>query len=215
MRTIPFQTDAEIQAALVPVIDHLQGGGVIAYPTETVYGFGCALRADGLARLAALKQRTAVKPFLLLISDVDQAAMLHWTEDARALANAFWPGPLTIGLEAPPDSFPAGVRGADGIVAVRATSHTGIRTLVAALGEPITSTSANEPGQPTAHDAASAAAALIELGAANAMVLDGGPLPAALPSTVVEASVSPPRVLRAGAVSVEELRRIIGEIDAG
>ena len=215
MHTIPFRTDAEIQAALAPAIDHLRGGGVLAYPTETVYGFGCALRDDALARLAALKQRATSKPFLLLISDIDQAGMLRWTADARALSDAFWPGPLTIALEAPTGIFPQGVRGEDGNVAVRATSHAGIRALVAAFGEPITSSSANAPGAPAARDAAGAAAALSALGANDALLLDGGMLPPTPPSTVLDASVSPPRLLRAGAVPLEALRRIIGEIDAG
>jgi L-threonylcarbamoyladenylate synthase len=215
MNTIPFQSDDEIQAALPGVVDHLRGGGVIAYPTETVYGFGCALRADALARLAALKQRTGLKPFLLLISGIEQAGMLHWTEEARTLARAFWPGPLTIALAAPDQAFPPGVRGLDGTVAVRATSHAGIQALVRALGEPITSSSANAPGRPAARTAEDAGAALAALGARAALVLDGGTLPPTPPSTVVDAAVSPPRVIRAGAVPVEELRRVIGEIDEG
>lgn len=215
MRTIPFRTDSEIAAALPEVVAHLRGGGIIACPTETVYGFGCALQADAIMRLSALKQRTDSKPFLLLIAAPEQAAMLHWTDAGRALARAFWPGPLSIALQAPDGAFPPGVQGPDGAVAVRATSHAGIRALVGALGAPITSSSANAPGQAPARDARTAGAALAALGADGSIVLDGGTLPDTLPSTVVDASVSPPRVLRAGAVPIEELQVIIGEVDAG
>src|SRR5216117_1847463 len=98
VKPLPFQSDAEVGMAIPKVVAHLRGGGLLAYPTETVYGLGSrALEAD-VAALAALKGRTARKPFLLLISDrsMAEAQGLAFNASADALARAFWPGPLTL-----------------------------------------------------------------------------------------------------------------------
>lgn len=215
MHVLPFRTPAEIAAALPGVVDHLRAGGVIAYPTETVYGFGCVVRPDAVARLIALKRRGEERPFLLLVAGAEQLAMLEWTSAARALAGAFWPGPLTLALAAPAGAFPPGVRSPDGTVAVRASPHSGVQAMLRALGEAITSTSANAPGEAPARDARGVEAALALLDGGDVLVLDGGELPPSAPSTIVDASVSPPRVVRAGAVPIQKLRTITGDIDAG
>lgn len=215
MDTVAFRTAADVERALPRVVDHLRANGVIAYPTETVYGVGCALRAPALERLAALKRRSADKPFLLLVAAREQVVGLDWTDAALRLADAFWPGPLTIALHAPADAFPPGVRSTAGTVAVRATSHAGMRRLVEALGEPVTSSSANLPGEPAALDAAGAASALTQAGGVDVLLLDGGRLAPSPPSTLIDASLVPPRIVRVGALGVEELRRVIGEVDAG
>jgi len=147
---VPFQSDSEIAAAIPNVVRHLGKGGLLAYPTETVYGLGSrALQAD-VAALAALKGRSARKPFLLLISDraMAEAQGLAFNASADALARAFWPGPLTLVLPGGSGRLPDLLRGPDGGIAVRWTSHQAIAALVAALGSPLTSTSANLPGQP-------------------------------------------------------------------
>src|SRR4029077_9235656 len=116
----------------------------------TVYGLGSrAVQAD-VAALAAMKGRTASKPFLLLISDrgMAEANGLAFNASADALARAFWPGPLTLVLPGGSGRLPDLLRGPDGGIAVRWTSHRGIAHLVAAMGGPLTSTSANLPGQP-------------------------------------------------------------------
>ncbi len=215
MDTLPFRTADEVEQALPRVIDHLRADGVIAYPTETVYGFGCAVRPRALERLRALKRRTETKPFLLLVAEPADLPGLHWTQVAERLAAAFWPGPLTLALAASSDALPAAVRSADGTVAVRATPHAGVRRLLQRLGAPITSSSANVPGGEAALDARGAARALAALDGADVLLLDGGPLPPSPPSTVIDASCTPPRVLRAGAVGLDALRNVIGEIDAG
>lgn len=215
MHVLPFRTPAEIAAALPEVVDHLRAGGVIAYPTETVYGFGCAVRPDAVARLSALKRRGEERPFLLLVAGAEQLSTLAWTPSARALAAAFWPGPLTLALAAPAGAFPPGVRSPDGTVAVRASPHSGVQALLRALGEALTSTSANAPGEAPARDAPGVEAALALLDGGDVLVLDGGELQPSAPSTIVDASVSPPRVVRAGAVPIQKLRTITGDIDAG
>ncbi len=153
MTVLPFEAPADVAAALPRAVAHLRRGGVLAHPTETVYGLGSRADPDGLAALADVKGRERDKPFLLLVSDRTMAERLTltFTEAAEALARAFWPGPLTLILAGGRD-LPDGVRGGAGGVAVRWTSHAGTARLVAALGEPLTSTSANVAGADPARD---------------------------------------------------------------
>jgi L-threonylcarbamoyladenylate synthase len=201
-------------AAVPQVIDHLRRHGAIAYPTETVYGFGGLLTDPALKRVALLKSRAENKPFLLLVSNPAQCAGLEWNEAARMFAQEFWPGPLTLALTATSGEFPAQVVAEAGTVAVRETPHAGLRSLLDALGEPITSSSANLPGQAPAADADTVSAILRELGADDVLLLDGGTLPPAAPSTLVDCSTDPPRVLRAGGIPVARLREVVEQLDA-
>lgn len=213
MKRVPFQTPDQVLAALPIVTEHLRAGGAIAYPTETVYGFGGLVIEQALERVGQLKARDENKPFLLLVSNAAQCAQLEWNETARNLAQAFWPGPLTLALRATSGEFPRRVLSEQGTVAVRETPHSGLRTLIDVLGDPITSTSANLPRQAPAASADEAAAVLEELGAADVLLLDGGALPPAAPSTLVDCSSDPPHVLRTGAISVESLREIVENIN--
>ncbi len=215
MDTLPFRSEEDVERALPRLLDHLRAGGVVAYPTETVYGFGCALQPEALAQLRALKRRDEAKPFLLLVARPEDAPGLAWTPAAQRLAEVFWPGPLTLALRTEAGAFPPEVRSADGTVAIRATSHPGIRRVLQAFGEPITSTSANAPGQEAALDAGGAVRAVERLDGRDVLILDGGALPPTPSSTVVDASRVPPRVVREGAVSVTALRTAIGEVDEG
>lgn len=215
MSAIPFQTPAEVAAAIPRVVTHLKGGGLLAYPTETVYGLGSrALQAD-VAALAALKGRSAGKPFLLLISDrgMAEAHGLAFNASADALARAFWPGPLTLVLPGGSGRLPDLLRGPDGGIAVRWTSHQAIAGLVAALGSPLTSTSANLPGQPPGPGAAAIArdfAPAVQSG--QLVVLDGGVLGNRPPSTVVDCTRPRAQIVREGTLSVAELRRAVGRL---
>jgi L-threonylcarbamoyladenylate synthase len=201
-------------AAAPDVIDHLRRHGAIAYPTETVYGFGGLLTEPALKRVAELKSRAENKPFLLLVSNAAQVAGLEWNEQARKLAQQFWPGPLTLALKATSGEFSAQVLSGSQTVAVRETPHAGLRTLLDILGEPITSSSANLPRQAPAPDADTVAEILTEMKADDVLLLDGGVLPPAEPSTLVDCSVQPPRVLRAGGVPVAKLREVLEQLDA-
>lgn len=215
MDTLPFRSTHEVEQAIPRAIDHLRAGGVIAYPTETVYGFGCALQPQALASLHMLKRRVGTKPFLLLVARPEDAPGLEWTPAARRLADMFWPGPLTLALSAAPDAFPPEVRSTDGTVAVRATSHPGIRRLLEQFGAPITSTSANVPGDAAARDLEGVRRAVGLLHGTEVLMLDGGPLQPSAASTVLDTTRMPPRVVRAGAVPVTALRNAIGEVDEG
>jgi len=212
---IPFRTAAEVEAALEPTIAHLRSGGLIAYPTETVYGVGSRPRAADVAALQRLKGRRPDKPFLLLVShrDMAEAQGLAFTPAASALARAFWPGPLSLVLPGGSGQLPDLLRGPEGGIAVRWTSHRGMAQLVQVLGEPITSTSANLPGQPPAPGAAAIIRDFADAVAAGTLlVLDGGVLGNSPPSTVVDCTQPEPRLVREGALTLEELRRAAGRL---
>jgi L-threonylcarbamoyladenylate synthase len=208
MIRVPFTTPEQVDAAMDRVLPHLNNGGLIAYPTETVYGFGGLIEDDALTSLAALKSRDEAKPFLLLVTSLDQVPELQWSDSARKLAGTFWPGPLTIALPVRGE-LSARILSTDGNVAIRATPHEGLRSLIGALRAPITSTSANLPGKPPAADASEVENVLLELQGDDVMILDGGRLSPSKPSTVVDCSVEPPRVLRAGAITLETLSQVV------
>jgi L-threonylcarbamoyladenylate synthase len=196
----------EIEAALPIVVEHLAADGLIAYPTETVYGFGGAVTPHAVAALRRLKRRDAQRPFLLLVDGPDQAPGVQWTTAARTVARIVWPGPVTLALAAEPAAFPEGIVSEDGRVALRASPHPFVRALLSAWGGAVTSTSANARGQAPATDASAVAAALRDLDVEDVLVLDGGPLPPSAPSTIVAIDDDRVRVLRAGAVSQDALR---------
>lgn len=209
---VTARTDDEIAAALPQLLQHVREHGLIAYPTETVYGFGGAATPQATAALRRLKHRSTAKPFLLLVGGPDQAPGVQWTDASRAIARLFWPGPLTLVLPADPDAFPAGIAAEDGTVALRASPHRFVRTLTRALGGAITSTSANAPGHPPARDADEAQEAVSVLGADNVLIVDGGLLPESRPSTILAVSGDRARVIRSGAIALDVLRNQLSGI---
>jgi len=211
---IPFRSSADHAAAVVPVGDHLAGGGLLAYPTETVYGLGSRAVSADVHRLATLKGRPEGKPFLLLISSRAMAERhgLVFTRAAKALADACWPGPLTLILPGG-ESLPETLRGPEGGIAVRWTSHPGMAALIARLAMPITSTSANRPGGPTAPGVEAIASTFGDAVAAGILlVLDGGVLGNVPPSTVVNCMGPEPQMVREGALPRAELRALVGRL---
>ena len=213
--TVPFWSPAEIDAALRGILEQLANRGVLAYPTETVYGFGTAVDHESVEALVRLKGRPPSKPFLLLIGDSSQLARLdlHLPTYAAHLAARFWPGPLTLVLRGGEGRVPARLRGPEGGVAVRLTPHDGLRRLLAAYGEPITSTSANRPGVPPAMTAAEIVEQwpdAIHRGALH--VLDGGRLSPSRPSTVLDCTGRRPRVIRPGVLSAAVLRDCVPDL---
>ena len=176
-------------------------GGLVAFPTETFYGLGAAaLDRRAVRRVFEVKGRPASMPLLVL---VDSEAMvgrvaLEIPARARALITRHWPGALTLVLRASA-GLPAELTAGTGTVGVRLPAHATARALVRALGAPVTAPSANPTG---AEPPTTAGAVLAHFGDALDLVLDGGPTSGGAPSTVVDVTVDPPRVIRQGAVTV-------------
>lgn len=211
-RGVPFWSAEEVEASLAGTIAHLQGGGILAYPTETVYGFGTMIDRDAVNALVTLKKRPPAKPFLLLLSDTQMLARLglHLTPSASMLAARHWPGPLTLVLPGGERRIPERLRGPEGGIAVRWTPHPGLQRMISALGDPITSTSANLPGQPPAVTAGEILTQWgQEVARGTIRLLDGGRLPPSDASTVVDCMGRHPRVVRPGALSAATLRQTV------
>lgn len=205
---------ADPDADLTPVVDHLRAGGLVAYPTETVYGIGGACTAKAAARVRQVKGRKETKPLIALVGDRRAVETLRWSRDAEELARIFWPGSVTLVLEDPDHVFPDGIRDPQrGTVGVRVSPHPIASRLVDALGAPLTSTSLNRSGEPPITSGSEARAWLGAADARDVWLLDGGALPPSAPSTVVDCTGPRPRVLREGAVPTGRLRCAIPEID--
>ncbi|MFW6050087.1 MAG: L-threonylcarbamoyladenylate synthase [Myxococcota bacterium] len=179
----------------------LEGGGVVACPTETLVGLlADALRQDAVERVVRIKGRAPDAPIAVLLPDV--AAWDRVARDvppaARALASAHWPGPLTLVAWARPGLPAALVH--DGKVGARVPGPSPALELVRAFGGPLTATSANRSGEPPARDAAQAARVLGDR--LDAVV--PGVAPGGRASTVLDVTADPPRVLRAGAVAISQ-----------
>ena len=212
---VPFWSPAEIDASLAGTIAHLHARRVLAYPTETVYGFGGATDQESVDALVALKSRPLGKPFLVLVASSAMVARLdlRLTGYAAHLAARHWPGPLTLVLPGGERRLPERLRGPEGGIAVRWTSHPALARLLLAYGEPITSTSANRPGIPPATSAAEIEeqwGPAIRQGLLR--VLDGGRLTPSPPSTVVDCMGRRPRVIRPGAISSATLRESVPDL---
>ena len=206
---VPFWSEPEVEAALRGTLAHLEHHGVIAYPTETVYGFGTAIDAESVDALVRLKGRPPGKPFLLLVagSDMIDRLGLHLTTSAARLAARHWPGPVTLVLPGGEGQLPPRLRGPEGGVAVRWTPHQGLQRLIRAWGAPITSTSANRPRVPPAESAATVVEQWRDaIMRGTLRVLDGGRLVTSAPSTVIDCMGRHPRGIRPGAVSAATLR---------
>jgi L-threonylcarbamoyladenylate synthase len=210
---LPFRTEADAVTAAPLVQAHLAADGLLAYPTETVYGLGSAPTERGLDHLAVLKGRPAHKPFLLLVSGTAmlEAWGLALGRHGRALAREFWPGPLTLVIRGGEGKLPDRLRGQEGGIAVRWTSHPGMATLISIIGHPLTSTSANRPGGPAAPGPERISElfpdAVIR---SELLILDGGALGNVPPSTLIDCTGPVPRLVREGAIPLHELRRRAG-----
>lgn len=213
MLTLHAAVDAE---RIAPVVArHLAAGGVLAYPTETIYGLGSAPTDPGLDALARLKGRAATKPFLLLVSGLEMLEQigLVLNPPARALAREFWPGPLTLVLRGGEGVLPERLRGANGGIAVRWTAHAALARLIDHLGHPLTSTSANRPGGPPAPGAEALNRLFPDAIADGTLLLiDGGVLGNVPPSTLVDCTAPLPVLVREGAIPRRELRRRVGSM---
>ena len=212
MRVFDLRDDPD--AELSPLVDHVRAGGLVAYPTETVYGIGGACTSTAAARVREVKGRGAMKPLIVLVSSRSAIDGLEWNADADELASVFWPGSLTLVLRDRGGLFPEGVRDVEReTVGVRVSSHPIASRLVRALGAPLTSTSLNRSGEPPITSGADARRWLADAHIPDVWLIDGGTLPPSAPSTVVDCARPRPRVLREGAIPTARLRCAIPEID--
>ncbi|MEE8312192.1 MAG: L-threonylcarbamoyladenylate synthase [Candidatus Binatia bacterium] len=193
----------------------LRRGGVVVYPTETLYGLGVdAGDPRALERLLSLKGRDAARGVSVLVETLERAAALIEGEPpagARALAEAFWPGPLTLVVQAA-KTVDAALRGPSGGVGLRCSSDPVCRRLLAAVGRPLTSTSANLSGLPSATTIAEARSIF---GDRVDCYLDDGPRSAAIASTVVEFLDGSAYLRRSGAISADRIFAIVPILTEG
>ena len=198
-----------LQDQIQTAVDLLKRGGVVAIPTDTLYGLAAdPLDEDAVRRIFRLKGRPAGNPIPLLLSDPEEVH--KWAtripESARRLTDRLWPGPLTLVLRRS-EEVPDVVTGGGNTVGLRVPDHTVPRSISRLLGAPLTGTSANRTGSPglsTAH------AVRCELSGEVDFVVDGVSGQDGRPSTVVDFSGDRPRILRRGAVSAAEIESLCG-----
>ncbi len=186
----------------------LRAGELVAFPTDTVYGVGAvAWERDAVAKLYTAKLRAAEKPIPILLADpADLALVAQVVSDAALqLAERFWPGPLTLVVPRA-ERVPAEVTAGGASVAVRIPDHELARALIRAAGAPLATTSANLSGGPSPATAEEVAA---QLGGRIAMILDGGRCQGGVPSTVLDLTGPEPRLLRAGPITLEQVRSVL------
>jgi L-threonylcarbamoyladenylate synthase len=200
------------EAAIARAADLLRAGWLVAFPTETVYGLGADATNDrAVAAIFEAKGRPHFNPLIVHYTAVEAAAAdVVLTPAARRLAEAFWPGGLTLVLPRAEGSRIAQLAGAGlETLAVRVPAHPVARALIAATGRPIAAPSANRSGQvsPT-----TAAHVLDGLSGRIAQVLDGGACPVGLESTVLDTTAEPPVLLRPGAIPIEAIEAVAGTV---
>jgi L-threonylcarbamoyladenylate synthase len=201
-RVLPITEESIAKAVRI-----LSAGGLVAFPTDTVYGVGAhALQPQSVEKIYAAKIRPRDKAIPLLLTTPDDLSLVAESVPpvVHLLAERFWPGGLTLVLRKRAVVSDAVSPGST--VAVRVPDHPVTQALIAALSAPLAATSANLAGNPspvTAQEVVGELAGRIEL------VLDGGPCPGGIPSTVLDLTTDPPTILRSGAITEEDIRDIL------
>jgi len=199
-------------AAIAEAAAVLRAGGLVAFPTETVYGLGANARCEtAIAGVFAAKGRPADNPLIVHTADAAAAQDLaeRWPEAARRAAAAFWPGPLTVVVPARP-GLPRSVTAGLPTVALRVPDHPVAHALLAAAGVPVAAPSANRSGRPSPTRAEHV---WDDLRDRVDLIVDGGPVGIGVESTVLDVSADRPVLLRPGGVSLEALRAVLGEVE--
>ena len=201
---IDFDNETVFQAQVVKIKRVLNLGGVIAFPTDTFYGLGAnPFHKKALSRIFKIKQRPEDKPLLVLISTIHQVSILalEINPTAKILIKKLWPGPLTILFSAHPH-LPTQLTANTGKIGIRQPGNEQVRKLLAGIGYPITATSANISGSANATNAEEVQETL---GSQVDLIIDGGPATSGKESTVLDVALSPPLIVRNGAMSREEI----------
>ncbi|HSU14330.1 L-threonylcarbamoyladenylate synthase [Longimicrobium sp.] len=213
MRILRVDSTHPDPAALADAAAVLRGGGLVAFPTETVYGLGAhALDPAAVARIYEAKGRPSYNPLIVHVASIGEARGLAsaWPEAADRLAERFWPGPLTLVVPKSPEIPDAVSAGLD-TVGVRIPAHPVAHALLLAAGVPLAAPSANRSMgvSPT-----TAEHVRRSLGGRVDVIVDGGPCPVGIESTVLSLAGEVPTVLRPGSISIGELREVLGEVAA-
>ena len=208
MRTVSLQADTEAVRRAAEVI---RAGGLVAFPTETVYGLGAdALSGAAVTRIFEAKERPRGNPLIVHVAGVDALEGVVAQVPARVqdIARRFWPGPLTLVLPRA-RAVPLVTTGGLETVAVRVPAHPVARALIHAALRPIAAPSANRSGRPSPTCAEHVRE---DLDGRIELILDGGPTPVGVESTVLDMTSEPPILLRPGGVTLEQLESCLGEV---
>ena len=200
--TAPRILKADDPNAMAAALEVLARGGLIAFPTDTVYGIGApAFEVRSVERIFVAKGRHPEKALPILLADLVSAAMVAepFTDDVRRLAEAFWPGPLTLVVRKQPVVPEIVSRGPT--IGLRVPDHPVALELLRASG-PLAATSANPSGGP---DPRTAEEVAVGLGGRVDLILDGGEVPGGRASTVIDCTVYPPNLIREGPLSLEAI----------
>jgi L-threonylcarbamoyladenylate synthase len=189
----------------------IQNGGLVAFPTETVYGLGAdAFNANAVARIFEVKARPRIDPLIVHVEDLEAARRYgRIPESAQAIASKFWPGPLTLIVDRLP-LVPRIVTAGLDTVAIRVPAHPAALALIRESGCGIAAPSANPFGYVSPTDARHVAE---QLGGAIELILDGGPCSIGVESTILSLTDGVPRILRAGGTPIEALEPMLGKVD--
>ena len=209
MKTLFLSADAPEMAQTAANI--IQNGGLVAIPTETVYGLGAnGLDENAVGKIFEAKGRPQDNPLILHISGPEQIELFchHIPQKAYDLAEVFWPGPLTIVLPAK-ECVPKRTTGGLSTVAVRCPDHAAAREIIRLAGVPIAAPSANISGKPST---TTAAHVLHDHDGKIDMIVDGGPCRVGVESTIVDLTEERPRLLRPGGIGPEELLAVLGDL---
>ena len=211
MKTIVLSPQFD-KSAVKTAANLLLQGEVVGMPTETVYGLAAnALNGEAVAKISARKDVPQDNPLIVHIADFDQIYDLcpAVPPQAKALAEAFWPGPLTMIVpkgDCIPDEVSCGLE----TVGIRLPSHPLARDLIRTAGVPLAAPSANTSGRPST---TTAEHVLHDMDGKIAAILDGGPCGVGVESTVVTLALDKPRLLRPGGITLEQLRSVLGEVE--
>ncbi len=211
MKTIIEKADIDNDEIFAKAGEKLKNGGLVAFPTETVYGLGGdALNENASAKIYAAKGRPSDNPLIVHIADTDAVYRLAYevTEQARMLMEAFWPGPLTI-IFKKKTLVPDATTGGLDTVAIRMPSHPVALKLIKDSGVYIAAPSANLSGRPSPTTAAHVEE---DLSGRIDMILDGGPVGIGIESTIVDVTGDRPVILRPGYISAEMIKNILGDV---
>lgn len=212
MITLKVDPDNPDAKAIRAAAEAIRDGQLVIFPTETVYGLAAdAMNEDAVKRVFSAKGRFDRQPLPVQVGSLDAVSLAaeFIPADVKPLAELYWPGPLTLVL-AKNASMPDLASGGRETIGVRIPDHPVALALAKAVGSPIVATSANMSGDPPPSNAEDA---VKEVGMSVAVVLDGGESRLGQSSTVVDVTVKPARVLRRGSISVEDIRKVLGEVE--